>query len=133
MYNLGELSAKQLEYDTAVDVSARFCEIVASFLNTIFCLQDPAQVQEEALASLQPESECTGPQACRVRVRLPDGQNLTRCFMKAAPLCQLRAFCIASSLEAAEGKSFVLVPVGPGNTPHHEDWYAWSCQACVFL
>lgn len=80
------------------------------------CLQDPAVVQEEARAQLPPETDAVGEGACRVRVRLPDGSNLTRKFLKIYPLETLRLFCIASSPEAASGKPFNLLQTGRGET-----------------
>lgn len=76
--------------------------------------QEPEEIMDEASHSLPPESECTGPEGCRVRVRFPDGQMRTRAFLKEAPLSQLRAFVLASSYDAAAGKAFDLFPAGPG-------------------
>lgn len=77
-------------------------------------LQDAATVQEEAKASLPPASDAIGENACRIRVRFPDGSNLTSNFLKTHTLKTLRTFCIASSLEAASGRQFNLLQAGRG-------------------
>ena len=77
-------------------------------------VQAPEEVMNEARSSLPAESECTGPQACRIRIRLPDGSHIMRPFLKNAPLAQLHAFVLASSLDAASGRSFNLFQAGPG-------------------
>lgn len=80
-------------------------------------VQEAAALQKAAAARLPPEEEATGPGACRVAVRLPDGSRLQRRFLQSATVASVADLCLASSVDAAGGKRFVLREARPGTCP----------------
>jgi hypothetical protein len=80
----------------------------------------PEQVVEEARARLP--AEPAGGGGCRVAVRLPDGQRVSRVFdgTKDKVAC-LRDLCLAHCPEAAGGRAFALSEALPGSVPLREE------------
>ncbi|DBB18836.1 TPA: hypothetical protein ACH3X3_000428 [Trebouxia sp. C0006] len=77
---------------------------------------DEASVVAEAKARLPSEPDSSDPNGCRIAVRLPSGDRLTRTFSKTDSVSALEDYCMSEAPGAAT-RPFKLMQAFPGAPP----------------